>query len=433
MKSKHRVMDTSDPGTGKTFVQIIDFANRRKKGGGCALVVAPRSILRSVWVNDFKKFAPNIICSVADAKHRSTAMAADADVYIVNIDGVKDLEKLKPAFWRKFDTLIIDEITKYKHHTSARSRAITHLKRHFKWRRGLTGTPNANGLLDVWSPMYLIDDGQRLGISFAQFRNSTCDRKPTGASGARLDWVPRASSAAIVTALMQDITIRHRLEACVDMPPYHEYTRELELSSKLRDVYDEMVEQSIIMYRKRKITAVNAAVMYGKLLQIASGAVFDVDKNPVQIDSERVELALDLVEEAPQALVFYMWHHQRDALVAEATKRGIVHAVIDSRKDPEELVRHFQGGLYQILFAHPDAAAHGLTLTKATRAIWASPTYNLEYRIQGNRRIYRIGQTQRTESITLLAKDTVDFVAHDSSDEKDSNMGAFLRFLEERA
>ena len=83
------VFDVSDPGTGKTFVRIIGFAKRRKAGGGCLLVLAPRSLLRSVWVNDIAKFAPSLRVSVADANNREAAFAEDADVYITNVDAVK--------------------------------------------------------------------------------------------------------------------------------------------------------------------------------------------------------------------------------------------------------------------------------------------------------------------------------------------------------
>ena len=81
-----RALDLSDPGTGKTYSEILDFVAARKKGGKCALVIAPKSLLRAAWEEDFKKFAPHIKCSVAEAENRAEAFATDADVYITNTD-----------------------------------------------------------------------------------------------------------------------------------------------------------------------------------------------------------------------------------------------------------------------------------------------------------------------------------------------------------
>jgi len=116
------VLDASDPGCGKTRVQIEAFAIRRKKGGGKALVLCPKSLLRSAWENDFMKFAPSISVSVAPADKRADAFAREADIYVTNLDAVVWLAKQPPKFFKGFDTLIIDEITAFKHHTSQRSR-----------------------------------------------------------------------------------------------------------------------------------------------------------------------------------------------------------------------------------------------------------------------------------------------------------------------
>ena len=99
MATRKQVFDMSDPGTGKTLVQIMDFAKQHKKDSKSMLVVCPKSLMRAAWANDIKKFAPHLRVSLAYAKNRAEALSADADVFVINVVGVKDVLKYKKAFW----------------------------------------------------------------------------------------------------------------------------------------------------------------------------------------------------------------------------------------------------------------------------------------------------------------------------------------------
>src|SRR6185312_16792175 len=201
-QSVARGLDFSDPGTGKSRVQIDDFANRRAAGGKCALILGPKSLLKSAWVDDIRRFAPQLHTSIAYASNREEAFAADADVYITNLDAVKWLAAKPATFFRKFDTLIVDECSAFKHHTSHRSKALNKIKKHFEFRRGLTGTPTSNGLLDLWHQAFVIDDGKRLGRSFYQFRNSVCAPQQVGPRPEHIKWVDRDGIEAVVYGLL---------------------------------------------------------------------------------------------------------------------------------------------------------------------------------------------------------------------------------------
>lgn len=406
------VFDTSSPGTGKTAVRIWAFAERRRAGGGCALILAPKSLLKSAWADDFKKFAPDITTSVAYAENREEAFATEADAYITNVDAVKWLIKQKKPFWQKFDELIIDESPAYKHPNSQRSKAVASIADRFTYRACLTGTPNGNTILDVWHQVYLLDKGQRLGPSFYGFRNSVCAPKQVGRNPHAIQWADKEGAEEAVFGLINDITIRHKFEECVDIPATHVYTMDYTLTRKQRKAYDIMYQDQVLpMMKAGTITAVNAAAVTTKLQQIASGSVYDNDGNPTLIDTARTELVMDLVEARKHSLVFYLWDHQLQSLVKDAESRGISYAVINgstSDKDRGAIVNAYQLGRYQVLFGHPLAVAHGLTLTRGTTTIWACPTPNLEWFEQGNSRQYRIGQKQKTEVIVILAEDTVE-------------------------
>lgn len=440
------IFDTSDPGTGKTPVQILDFAARRRKGGKCLLVLATRSLLTSAWEADFKKFAPDMKVSIAFAENRAKAFAVPADVYVTNHDAANWLVKQPASFFAKFDTLVVDESTAFKHHTSQRSKSVGKIAPRFKWRRLLTGTPNSNGVCDLWHQIYLLDNGQRLGKSFFAFRKAACDAikimdnpiyvkdKVTGQLKpvTPVDWVDKESIELTVAALIRDITIRNKFEDCVDIPPNHQYARSFKLSRAHMKAYETMRDDRLLQLKKTTVTAINAAAVAGKLLQIASGAVYDDNESYALIDSARYELILDLVEEREHSIVFFNWVHQRDELIKEATRRGISFAVYDgttSTRDRTPIVKDYQAGKYRVLFAHPQSAGHGLTLTKGTATIWASPTYNLEHFLQGLKRIHRIGQIRKTETIVIVAEGTIDEVVWQALQDKNVKLVELLEGL----
>ena len=235
--------------------------------------------------------------------------------------------------------------------------------------------------------------------------------------------------------LLQDIVVRHKFEKCVDIPENFRYTVAYDLPPKHLAAYLQLEKTQVLDFKKQNktVTAINAAVLATKLLQVASGSVYGTVDDSVLVDDGRYKLIIDLVEERKHSLVFFHWKHQRDALVAEAAKRGISHCVLDGTvKDDvrSQLVNAYQAGLYQVMFAHPKSAAHGLTLTKGTTTIWSSPTYDLEIYEQGSKRQHRMGQTQKTETITIIAPGTIDERVYEILEGKNKRMQNLLDLFE---
>jgi SNF2 family DNA or RNA helicase len=335
---------------------------------------------------------------------------------------VKWLAKQKPAFLRKFDggEVVVDESPAYKHHASQRSKAAAKVLKRFDRRACLTATPTSNGITDLWHQVHLLDGGRRLGPSYFGFRNTVCQPKQVGQNDKAIRWTDKEGAEEAVYGLITDIVIRHRRQDCIDIPATQTHTTGYDMTPKQQAMYDKMEQDQLIPIlgslpdqvtaaltgRKAKIMAVNAAAVVTKLLQIASGAVYDGTGGYSVIDTSRYELIMDLAEARKHPLVFFFWKHQRDLMIAEATKRSMSFAVIDADTTDAErfaIVSQYQLGQYDVLFAHPQSAAHGLTLTKGNSTIWPGPTYNLEWFVQGSQRQARIGQKSKTEVLTVIA------------------------------
>lgn len=432
--TKNILFDMSDPGTGKTRCILEGFGRRRAKGAKCMLVLAPKSILKSAWAKDCATFTPWLKTVCAYAENRVAAFAQDVDIYVTNHDAATWLAKQPANFFKRFDVLAIDEIGAYKHHTSQRSRAIAKIKKHFKVRWGTNATPTPNTITEIWNQANILDDGKSLGISFFAFRSTVCTPEQVGPRSEMVKWHDREGATDAVTMLLKDMTIRHVFEKCVDIPPNFSYQIPFELSAKHMAQYLEMQRDAMLLLQNgAKVSAINKAAVVTKLLQIASGAVYSNESEYQLLTTDRYSLVLDLVEQAPHSIEFFSWVHQRDELIAEAKRRGITYGLIDgsvSNKVREETMSMYQAGFYRTMFCHPKSAAHGLTLTRGTRTIWASPTYNPEWFIQGNRRIYRTGQTKKTETVLIVAQDTIEEHVVDVLTGKSQRMTNVLSYLE---
>lgn len=427
-----RTFNTSDPGTGKTrtLIEVI----RRDLDRRPAIVIAPKSILQASWGADIRKFAPELDYEIADPKNRMDALRAPVDIVLTNHDAVNGILKSDPHALSHFQYCIIDESTAYKNGEAQRSKAAKTLTQKIPYRTALSGTPAPNTVLDLWHQLLLVDGGARLGHRFFAFRSACCTPTEKRANGITFKtWTDKPGIQTVIAQQIADITIRRTLESCLDIPPQQQITYRYGPNKKVHTLYRTMIDDAVLEIEEgRFAVGIHAASQTIKALQILSGAVYDSAGEYALLDTERYDLVLDLVEQRPHSLVAFNWKHQKHYLQKRAKTQNIAFATIDgetSFAERTETVEKFQKGEYQVLFAHPQSAGHGLTLTKATTVIWASPTYNLEHYLQFNRRIYRAGQTAKTEIINVEAENTIEQRIYSILNQKREVQNDLLEYL----
>lgn len=417
----------SDPGTGKTRVCVEVIVQAQLP----TLILCPKSIMQCAWGDDIETYAPGVTYAVATAEARVGAMTSGAQVVIMNIDGVKWLKE-NPKYLKPFlgGILIIDESTSVKGFNSQRTKAVIDFAPLFSKRICMSGTPNPQGVGDLWSQMMILDGGERLGPSYWRFRSLTYTPEKKGRF---TTWVEKEGIAEAVAGLIADVTVRNRREDCLDLPENQVVTRRINLSPQHMQKYKELKKQARVFLDTGDVTAVNAAVLMTKLLQLTSGAVYDEFGEPHLVCTDRYELVMDLVEERRACVVAFNWRHQREFMMEEAKRRGLSAAFIDgsvtSTARRTEVVRAFQKGDLRVVFLHPMSAAHGITLTRGDATIWASPTPKSDDFLQLNARIYRGGQTKETETILIEARDTLEGHVYKLLNDKIDNLAALLAVL----
>ena len=418
---------TSDPGTGKTRAVLDAHAIL----GGKTLVLAPLSILEAAWGEDIRKFQPQIKYGVAYAKNRKQVFEdSENEMVITNFEAVNFLQK-NTHLIEKFDTVVIDEFTAFKNRQAKRSKNLSKIISCFTNRIAMSGTPNSNTILDIWHPAFLVDGGARLGTRFYAFRHQACTPKFNGFAN---EWVDKPGIEEAVANKLSDISIRYALSDCIDLPDNIVRTVNTKLTPNIQRQYKTLADESVLYTKSGTVNAINAAARVKKLLQLVTGAIYDEDGVVQFVHQERYDIVMTLVSQRAHSLVAFNWRHERDALVEMAQKEGMSYEVIDGTVPAErrkDIVSRYQAGQIKVLFCHPQSASHGLTLTRASTVIWCSPTYNAEHYQQFNQRIYRSGQTQKTETILIQARGTWEPEVYKKLNTKLGRMENLLHILKE--
>jgi SNF2 family DNA or RNA helicase len=381
----------NEQGTGKTASAIwaADFLMKQGKIKR-ALVICPLSIMDSAWRDDFFTFAPHRSVDVAygESKKRKEIIRQGADFVVINYDGVEIVydEIAKGGF----DLVIIDEATHYKNAQSKRWKILNKLMTEDTWLWMMTGTPAAQSPLDAYGLAKLINP-----LSVPRFFGSFRDMVMTKASQFR--WVIKPSASALVFNALQP-AIRFTKEECLDLPDMTYVKRQVELTRQQKKYYDILKKRMVMEINGDEVSAVNAAVIMNKLLQISAGAVYTDEGDTLEFDiKHRYKVLREVIDESSQkVLIFVPFKHTIDILTDKLRADGITTEVI--RGDVPvarrtDIFKRFQEAHDpRVLVIQPQAAAHGVTLTAANTVVWWGPTPSLETYAQANARVHRAGQ-----------------------------------------
>lgn len=431
-KTRERGLDFSDAGTGKTAAQIAIY-NDRPKPKGRWLIICPKTLMVPAWLHDLEAFAPHLSVSIADAERRQEALMAKTDVVIMNTDGTRFFDTpAKLKLLAGFDHITIDEISYFKNATSQRTKKLMAIRKFFKRRYGMSATPNPISVMELFSPAFFIDDGKALGTSYVRLRNVCQTPTQVGPDPNMLEWEDKPGAAQAVADCLAHMTIRHDFdEVMTHVPKGHKHVIEFDLAPKARKAYEQMSSELMLtLDKEEKVNAVHAASLRNKLLQIASGAVYDGNGGYVVVDKGRYELIAEYMENIDHSVVFFNWKHQRDLLADHFKKMKRTFAIIDGdvpQRVRDEIVADYQKGAYNTILLHPRTGAHGLTLTKGTTTGFASPIYEADLMVQGMARVRRGSQTKVTHSVFFQARNTVEGLVYDKLNGRVDSMAEMLK------
>lgn len=377
------------------------------------LVVAPKRVTQVTWGDEIKSWEhlKGLRLSVIDgtADQRRAAMMADADIYAVSRDNIVWLIQEYGGVRLPYDMVVIDELSSFKNHASKRFKAFRKVRKFIPRVVGLTGTPSPNGLIDLWAQMYLIDEGQRLGKSIGRYRDEffTAGQRNGDIVYSYIPKSPAEETEQKISTRISDICLSMTAEDYLKMPDKIMIYDNVEMDEKDYQRYKEFERERILelIDRDEPLSAASAAALSNKLQQFANGAVYDSERNVMQVHDQKIEKLKELVEAANgnPVLVAYSFKHDLDK-ITEALKEYKPVKL----QTPADMQRWNEGKI-QVLITHPASAGHGLNLQKGGNIIiWYGNTWSLELYLQFNARLYRQGQTKPVYIHHIVTKGTVD-------------------------
>ena len=390
----------NEAGTGKTssviwasdYLMSIGQVKR-------VLVICPLSIMYSAWQADIFKTAMHRTVGIAhgDNNKRKKIISGEYEFVIINFDGVATVqEEISKA---GFDLIVIDEANAYKTVTTKRWRTLSKLLKPSTKLWMLTGTPASQSPLDAFGLAKLINP---TGVPryFTSWRDKVMQQVT------KFKYVPKPTSKQDVFDALQP-AIRYEKAQCLDLPPVVYQTREVPLTSQVLRYYRELKNQHLIEAAGEQISAVNAAAMLSKLLQISGGAMYTDNREVVEFDvTPRLSALMEVLDETEhKVIVFVPYRHTIELVSRYLSSQGVINEVINgdvSARDRADLINRFQTQTNpRVLVIQPQAASHGVTLTAADTVVFWSPVMSVETYLQCIARIDRYGQVNSMTVVHL--------------------------------
>lgn len=418
-----------DMGMGKTAITLmaVEYLMYEMFVIYKVLVVCPLRVTRT-WKDEMEKWeqlrGTRYSVVTGTAAQRKKALKADADIYIINRENVPWLvDKCDIPF--QFDMIVVDELSSFKNHQTARHKAMMKVRPFIKRIVGLTGTPASQGLMDLFAEFKVLDMGERLGRFIGQYRlNYFKPDKVNGPIVYSYKLLPGAEER--IYERIQDITISMKAVDFLDMPELISNEYPVYLDEGEMQKYEELKKDLILSTPEHEVTAANAASLVNKLSQMANGAVYTDDKKVITFHDKKLDALEDVIESAngKPLLVAYWFKHDYTRIVERLQKIGVDYMKIDT----EESITKWNNGEIPVALIHPASAGHGLNLQQGGNTmVWFGITWSLELYQQCVCRLYRQGQNERTVTIIhLISKGTIDEKIMKALSEKDNTQSSLI-------
>ena len=367
------------------------------------LIIAPLRVANSVWHTEAKRWThtKDLTFSIVTGseKERISALFKSADIYVINRENVQWLVEHYKTKW-PYDLVVIDESSSFKSASSQRFKALKKVRTLTDRMVQLTGTPSPNGLIDVWSQMFLLDGGERLGKTMSAYKMRFFQ---TGHNGYTLKLVNNADK--IIHRLIDDMVISLNVDDYLQMPKRIDTVMRVNIPPTRLAEYKQLERDFIMQINDTEIVAYNAATLAGKLLQYCNGAMYtDELKNWTEIHTAKLDALDEILEDNQDENLLIAYNYKTDLIRLKARYPDAV--VLDN--DPDIITR-WNNGQIKILLAHPASAGHGLNLQHGGSIIvWFGLNWSLELYQQFNGRLHRQGQTKPVRIVHIVADGCID-------------------------
>lgn len=403
-------------GLGKTII-TLSAIQRLFKDNTVAkvLIVAPLRVANNVWHTELQKWehTKNITWSIITGtlKERIQALKTKADIYLINRENIPWLYQ---TGYFKWDLIVLDESSSFKNPSSKRFKTIKHFK--YDYMIQLSGTPAPNSLLDLWSQIYLLDKGRRLGRAYYIYVQSFFMSDYSG-----YNLICR--NEELIYKKISDISLSMKTEDYLELPPKILVNTKIDIGQ--HRLYNELKREFIANIENKEIIAINAAALTNKLFQFCNGAVYDENKNTIEIHDAKINALEEIIEENKNECILVAYNFKSD--LKRLLNRFKTAIVMDKEGSQ---IKDWNAGKIKLLLCHPASSGKGLNLQAGGHIIvWFGLTWSLEDYLQFNSRLHRQGQSKPVIINHLIANNCMDEKIMEMLSNKEMCLNNLLEYL----
>lgn len=430
-----------DMGLGKTLTTLsaLEDLMQTRDIKGHILVIAPKNIARTTWVDEIQKWGFNFRCQslIINEKGKQLtankrkallfdALTAPQGIYFINRELIPSLidfyvdRSVKPNGQYRFPqgwifkTVVIDELQSFKSYNSERFKALKFVRPDIDRFIGLTGTPTPNGLEDLWSEIFLMDGGQRLGKNITTYRN-TFFKPGRYMNGYPIEYLPKPGAEDEIYKRIKDLVISMK-NTMLKLPPVTYNDVYVHMTDDEYKIYKEFMRTQVLTIDEdTEVTAANSAVLQAKLSQMASGAIYlpNEDNSDIlvyqEIHKHKLE-QLEYIVNNTDSPVLVAYHFRSDREMIEKYFMNLKDSPNATVFDGSpQMLKLWNSGAIPLMLIQPASAGHGLNFQQGGHTlVWYTITWSLEEYLQTNARLYRQGQKHPVVIHHLLTDKTVD-------------------------
>ena len=288
--------------------------------------------------------------------------------------------------------IIIDESSEYKSHKTNRFKELTRILKDQRIYL-LSGTPTPQGYLDLWSQMYILDRGKRLGANFYHYRNKYFFNFK------KYRWALQAGAKKAIKEIVKDITVFSEGE--IILPPLKIFPIYLKFSPEKQITFNNFKEQFVWEWEEEEVTALSTAVMINKCLQLSNGMIYQSDEEALHFDDTKLNWLIDFNNSTDENIaVFYLYKFDKERILKIKGARAI-----ETVKDVDD----WNAGKIKLGVLSSRSMKFGGNMQYGGHVIiWFGLTWDLLQFLQANKRIYRLGQEFITRIYYLMMDNTYD-------------------------
>ena len=444
-----------DLGLGKTLSTLYTLERVYQQDRGHILIIAPKAIAKATWAAEIEKWGITIPYKSLivnekgnDLSRKKRLLAYEEaynnpvrTIYFINREMLADLianchSENGLIYW-PYQTIVIDELQSFKSSSSKRFLALKSVMGAVDRFIGLTATPTPNGIDDIWSQIYLMDSGQRLGKNITAFRREFMDPGYRNPQGIICSWIPKPDAENIIYDRISDVVISMK-NTMIKLPPIAFIDDVVYMSDSERKIYKDFLKKAILDFGDNTYaTAANAAVLSAKLQQLASGAIYTVNEDGVStgnythVHDQKLERLKYICENSDDnILVAYYFKSDADMIAKYLAENQMACEIFNSQH-ADDYIKRWESGDIRILLIQPSSAGFGLNFQYGGHTlVWYTLPFNLENYLQTIGRLYRQGQENTVYIHRLMTDKTIDFQVLKALTTKNENMQRLLSAVE---